>query len=182
MSQSILENTDTACSNEDLKFELVADCNADWEQGQISFVKGYIVQAEPLPKEDSDLSDDTSIDEISQKESEKDNQSDLNGSWPYKNLSEACFDFCNRQALLGDVQDCLFNVQKIFADSIKYLFAELDYFVDDEPEDIGHVVIRLVVSCDEQSAEEREELWDMWFISNINNYARSKIVLDVDRG
>ena len=156
-------------------------------QEQVDFIEDKLTQTKEFPRLATAFSKDSAIIEVFEKEPEEKNQSDLNGSWPYlnkvpDNMSEVCFDFCNIQGLSGAVEECLSKVKEFFDDSIEHLFAELDCFVDDEPEDIGHIVVRLVVSCDEQVAEEREDLWDTWFVSNINDYARSKIVLDIDRG
>lgn len=173
-------------SNEDLTFTQSSSVYSKQEEFDIpSYAsgKGYLTiksnngiqvyKFQSDPEESSDSSED--LEEIS-----------LNGSWPYlekisENITEECFDFCNSQGLVKILEQCLEKVKEIFEGKITHLLSELDFFVDDEPEDIGHVVIRLELDST-NDFENQEELWDIWFIDNVNDYARSKIILDICRG
>ena len=108
----------------------------------------------------------------------------LNGSWPSvnvpDNISGNCFDFCNSQGLLGSLNKSLQQIKELFS-NIQYLFAELEYYQDDEIEQSEHIAIHLKVSSNRVIQKAEYKRWIVWFVDNISNEHRLMIVLDIVR-
>ena len=91
--------------------------------------------------------------------------------WPVspkfpESVSKACIEFCDSHGLNDVLRMCLKQVRETFP-NIRNLCAELDYFRDDEPEDIGHAVIRLEVESDQKNALKEYDAYIDWMVENI---------------
>lgn len=95
-------------------------------------------------------------------------------------VSIDCFEFCNSYGLIDSLRRCLEQVRSIFSNK-RRVFAELDYFRDDDSKDVGHVVIDVKVSSDQELAFQEEDAWCDWFIDNINVEQRKFFALTVVR-
>lgn len=85
--------------------------------------------------------------------------------WP-TTVSEECKEFCNSRGLSYVLEKCLIKAKEIFSNIIK-LSAELDYFRDDLTEDTAHVVIRVEVNSDQQTALREYDQWICWMAINV---------------
>ena len=81
-------------------------------------------------------------------------------------VSDACIEFCDSHGLNDVLRICLKQARETFS-NIKNLCTELDYFRDDEPGDIGHIVIRLEVESDQKNALKEYEAYVDWMVENI---------------
>jgi hypothetical protein len=105
--------------------------------------------------------------------------------WPYslkfsEHVSTACAEFVESHRLNEVLERCLSKARQLFS-NIKNLYAELDYFRDDEPEDIGHVVIRVEVDSDQQTALDEYDAWVDWMIENLPNSANDFFTITIKR-
>ena len=92
--------------------------------------------------------------------------------WPLlpkfpERVSDACKEFCDSHGLNSVLRICLEQARHTFS-NIKNLYAELDYFRDNEPEDVGHVVIRLEVESDQKTALSQYDAWIDWMVANLS--------------
>lgn len=81
-------------------------------------------------------------------------------------VSDVCVEFCDSRGLNSVLRTCLEQVRETFS-NIRNLYAELDHFRDDEPEDIGHVIIRLEVESDQKTALKEYDACVDWMVGNI---------------
>ena len=81
--------------------------------------------------------------------------------------SEACERFCDSLGLRPTLANCLAKAKAFFS-NIVGLSAELDYFRDDQAEDIAHVVIRVEVKSDQQTALPEYDRFVHWMASEIS--------------
>ena len=95
-------------------------------------------------------------------------------------VSDACVEFCDYRGLNLVLIKCLKQARKIFS-NIKNLYAELDYFKDDEAQDIGHVVIRLEVGSDQGTTLDEYDAWVDWMVNSINPNDSAFLALTVKR-
>ena len=83
--------------------------------------------------------------------------------------------------LVSTLDSCLIKARNAFS-NIESLYAELSFFEKDEDvEDTAHVVIRLEVESDQATAFAEEDIWDKWFLDNVDVRERSLIIFIVDR-
>ena len=105
--------------------------------------------------------------------------------WPVspkfpESVSKACVEFCDSHGLNDALKICLEKIREIFS-KVKNLYTELDYFRDDEPGDIGHVVIRLEVESDQENALKEYDAYVDWMIENISASDSNFFTLTVRR-
>jgi hypothetical protein len=81
--------------------------------------------------------------------------------------SKECVEFCDSQGLTSILADCLSKAKELFSNRIK-LSAELDYFQDEQEEDIPHVVIRIEVNSDQQTALQQYDQLVKWMTSEVS--------------
>ncbi|MGB8226257.1 MAG: hypothetical protein WCE45_05255, partial [Sedimentisphaerales bacterium] len=65
--------------------------------------------------------------------------------------------------------------------NIKHLFAELDYFQDEDTEDQGHIVFNVEVQSSRDISKMEYNKWMDWFVKNITDNKRPFFVLDLVR-
>jgi len=105
--------------------------------------------------------------------------------WPVvpkfpERVSNVCVEFCDSYGLNPVLRTCLEHARKTFS-NIRNLYAELDYFRDDQPEDIGHVVMRVEVESDQETALKEYDAWVDWMITNITASESNFFTLTVRR-
>lgn len=95
-----------------------------------------------------------------------------------KIASAACIEFCNSHGLIPDLRNCLDRAKLAFSNR-QSLSAEYDRFDQDEYEEDGHVVIRLEVSSDQETAFKEYDAWVDWTVDNIkpNNIGRFTLTI-----
>lgn len=81
-------------------------------------------------------------------------------------VSDACIEFCDSHGLNPVLRICLEQARQTFS-NIRNLYAELDYFRDNEPEDVGHIVIRVEVKSDQETALNQYDSWVDWMVANL---------------
>lgn len=84
----------------------------------------------------------------------------------FKTVSTECLEFCDSQGLNLTLAGCLRRAKDIFT-NIEKLSAELDCFRDDESESSKHVVLRLDVSSDQQTALQDYDRMVCWMAENL---------------
>ncbi len=92
----------------------------------------------------------------------------------------ACIEFCNSHGLISFLRQYYSQINRIFPNA-KKTYAELDCFEDNESEDVGHVVMRVEVESDQETALREYDLWIDWVIENIAPYYSSFFTLTVKR-
>jgi len=95
-------------------------------------------------------------------------------------VSDACKEFCDSHGLNSVLRTCLEQARHAFS-NIRNLYAELDYFRDNEPEDVGHIVIRPEVKSDQKSALSQYDAWVDWMIANIPASETNFLTLTIKR-
>lgn len=95
-------------------------------------------------------------------------------------VSHACVEFCDSHGLNSILRMCLKKVREIFS-NITRVYAELDHFRDDEPGDIGHIVIRVEVESNQPTALAEYDKWVNWVILEIPPEQRNFFTLTVRR-
>ena len=81
-------------------------------------------------------------------------------------VSEECKEFCDSQGLSFVLAKCLNKAKELFSNIVK-LSAELDYFRDDQAENTAHVVIRVEVNSDQETALREYDQWICWMATNV---------------
>ena len=81
--------------------------------------------------------------------------------------SKECMEFCDSQGLTSTLADCLKRVKDLFSNRVE-LSAGLDYFRDDQAEDVPHVVIRVKVNSDQQTALQEYDQLVCWMAGQIS--------------
>ena len=84
----------------------------------------------------------------------------------FKTVSKECLEFCDSRGLNSILADCLKRAKDIFSNIVE-LSAELDCFRDDEGESSEHVVLRLDVSSDRQTALQDYDRMVCWMAENV---------------
>lgn len=95
-------------------------------------------------------------------------------------VTDVCTEFCDSHSLNPVVTRCLTKAREIFSD-IKSLYAELDYFRDDESEDSSRVVIRVEVDSDQGTVLNEYDKWVDWMVENISPCDSNYITITVKR-
>lgn len=80
--------------------------------------------------------------------------------------SDPCIEFCDSRGLSSVLAACLTKAKEIFSTIVK-LSAELDYFRDDQAQNTEHVVIRVEVNSDQQTALREYDRWIRWMATNV---------------
>jgi hypothetical protein len=106
-------------------------------------------------------------------------------TWPKSFLfselvSSECLEFCDSHQLNSLLEACFKKAHEVFSNITK-LFAEYDYFRDEESEDSGHIVIRVEVSSDQQTALGDYDRWVDWVVDNLTPQQRRFFTLTVKR-
>ena len=83
-----------------------------------------------------------------------------------ESVSSECLEFCDSQGLTSILADCLRKAKELFSSRIK-LSADLDYFRDDQVENTPHVVIRVEVNSDQQTAIGEYDQFVCWMATEI---------------
>ncbi|OHB60125.1 MAG: hypothetical protein A2168_07485 [Planctomycetes bacterium RBG_13_50_24] len=83
-----------------------------------------------------------------------------------ESVSKECLEFCDSQGLTSILADCLSKAKELFSSRIK-LSADLDYFRDDQEENTPHVVIRVEVKSDQQTAIGEYDQFACWMATEI---------------
>lgn len=95
-------------------------------------------------------------------------------------VNEACVEFCDSHGLNTVLRTCLEQARQTFS-NIRNLYAELDYFRDNEPEDVGHIVIRVEVKSDQETALNQYDSWVDWMVANLSVSDSSFFTLTIRR-
>ncbi|MBN2018707.1 MAG: hypothetical protein JW749_00605 [Sedimentisphaerales bacterium] len=112
-------------------------------------------------------------------------KTDSTSSWPeeYKfseQVSDSCLEFADSHGLNETLEQCFRTTRKLFS-RINSLSADLDRFRDEEPEDIGHIVIRVEVRSGQRVALREYDSWAEWMIRNLTPSECTRITLTVRR-
>lgn len=84
----------------------------------------------------------------------------------FKTVSKECLEFCYSRGLSSILANCLKRVKDIFSNIVE-LSAELDYFRDDQAEDVPHVVIRVEVNSDQETALQEYDQLVCWMAEHV---------------
>jgi len=92
--------------------------------------------------------------------------------WPVSSefegyASDECVEFCNSHGLNSILRKCREQVENVFSDIVNH-YAELSRFEDAEPDDIGHIVIRLEVKSDQATVLKQYDRWVKWIVKNLD--------------
>jgi hypothetical protein len=106
-------------------------------------------------------------------------------AWPeeYKfseTVSDECIEFADCQNLNEILERCFHAIRKFFS-KIMSLSADLDQFRDEEPEDIGHIVIRLKVASTSKTVLKEYDTWANWTIQNLKPEDCARLTLTISR-
>lgn len=92
--------------------------------------------------------------------------------------NDACIEFCNTHGLISDLRKCLNQAETIFLNR-QSLSAEYDRFDKDEYEEDGHVVIRIQVNSDQETAFKEYDAFTDWMLDNISDDNLDSFVVTV---
>jgi len=95
-------------------------------------------------------------------------------------VSDVCIEFCDSHGLNPVLRTCLEQARQTFS-NIRNLYAELDYFRDNEPEDVGHIVIRVEVKSDQETVLNQYDSWVDWIVANLSVSDSSFFTLTIRR-
>ena len=113
------------------------------------------------------------------------NKSESTSTWPeeYKfsePVSDACIEFADFHSLNEILEQC-FHAVRMFFSKITSLSADLDQFRDEEPEDIGHIVIRLKVASTSKTVLREYDMWANWTVQNLRPEDCARLTLTISR-
>jgi len=97
-----------------------------------------------------------------------------------KECDSRCVEFCNSHGLIPDLEKCMSEAKILFS-NIQSLSAEYDCFDQDEYEEDGHVVIRIEVGSDQETAFKEYDTFTNWMLDNINDDNLDSFVVTVHR-
>jgi ferritin len=95
-------------------------------------------------------------------------------------VSSSCREFADWHGLNETLEKCFHEARKVFS-NVRALCAELDQFKDQEPEDIGHIVIRVEVASDREAVLREYDLWTDWIIRNLTPEENERFTLTLRR-
>lgn len=95
-------------------------------------------------------------------------------------VEEIAKEFCKNHGLIPDLIKCLNQAEAIFTD-IQSLVAEYDCFHVDDYEEEGHIVIRVEVSSDQQTALGEYDALNNWMLENMSDDNLEYFVVTVRR-
>jgi hypothetical protein len=106
-------------------------------------------------------------------------------AWPeeYKfseRVSDACIEFADCHDLNEILERCFHAIRMLFSE-IMSLSADLDQFRDEEPEDTGHIVIKIEVKSSQRIALREYDSFVEWMIHNLTPKECARITLTVKR-
>jgi len=112
-------------------------------------------------------------------------KTDSTSSWPkeYKfseQVSDPCLEFADCHGLNETLEQCFHAVRMLFS-KIRSLSAYLDQFRDEEPEDTGHIVIKVEVESIQRIALREYDSLVEWMIHNLTPKECARITLTVKR-
>ena len=97
-----------------------------------------------------------------------------------ESASKECIEFCDSQGLTSILAECLMKAKELFSSRIK-LSADLDYFRDDQEENTPHVVIRVEVNSDQQTAIREYDQFVCWMATEIHPSDSQHFTITVKR-
>jgi hypothetical protein len=95
-------------------------------------------------------------------------------------IEEIAKEFCKTHGLIPELVKCLNQVESIFS-NIQSLVAEYDCFHVEDYEEEGHIVIRVDVRSDQDTAFREYDALNQWMIENISDGSLECFVLTVSR-
>jgi len=95
-------------------------------------------------------------------------------------VEEIAKEFCKVHGLIPDLIRCLNQAETIFS-HIQSLVAEYDCFHADDYEEEGHIVIRIEVASDQETAFDQYDTLNDWMLENISDDNLDFFVLTVRR-
>jgi len=95
-------------------------------------------------------------------------------------ISAQCKNFCESRGLSSVLAEYLTKAKEVFSNIVN-LSADIDYFMDDESADEGHIVLRVEVVSDQKTALTEYDRWVDWVISSIPVEQRGFFTLAVRR-
>jgi hypothetical protein len=102
------------------------------------------------------------------------------GERPQISVAGECKEFCESRGLVSVLQKYIDRVKEMFSNIVS-LSADVDYFMDDESSDEGHIAIRVEVTSDQKTSLAEYDKWVDWVISNIAVEQRGFFTLVVRR-
>ena len=97
-----------------------------------------------------------------------------------ESVSKECLEFCDSHGLTSILADCLSKAKELFTSRIK-ISADLDYFREDQAENNPHVVIRVEVSSDQQTAIGEYDQFVCWMATEISPSDSQHFTITVKR-
>jgi hypothetical protein len=97
-----------------------------------------------------------------------------------ESITAECKKFCESHGLSSILGEYLTKVKKVFSNIVN-LSADIDYFLDDESADEGHIVLRVEVVSDQKTALAEYDRWVDWVIRRIPVEQRDFFTLAVRR-
>jgi len=95
-------------------------------------------------------------------------------------VSPECREFADSAGINDVLETCLTKARKVFS-KVTGLYAELDQFQDDDPEDDGHVVIRVEVESDQDTALREYDRWVDWITGYLSPESSNRFTLTIKR-
>jgi hypothetical protein len=93
---------------------------------------------------------------------------------------DACIEFCNTHGLISDLRKCI-NEAKYMFSNMQRLVTEYDCYPIDEYEEEGHIVIRVEVDSDQNTAFREYDKFIGWMLNEIADDNLGFFVLTVNR-
>lgn len=105
--------------------------------------------------------------------------------WPvtaefYGIADDSCIEFCNAHGLISDLRKLINKAKEAFSKRQK-ISAEYDRFPADEFEEEGHVVLKIDVSSDQDTAFREYDEFTDWIYDNVNDDNQDFFILSVNR-
>ena len=91
-------------------------------------------------------------------------------------ITYECKNFCESQGLVEVFEQCCAQTRTIFS-NIQSIDCDIDYFEDDDSEEMPHVVIRIKVDADQEAVFIEYDKWLDWFVENVDDDKRDLITL-----
>ena len=93
---------------------------------------------------------------------------------------DTCVEFCNAHGLISDLRKCINEAKDMFSNR-QNLVAEYNCYPIDEYEEEGHIVIRVEVDSDQDTAFQEYDKFVGWMLDEIVDDNLDFFVLTVDR-
>ena len=98
-------------------------------------------------------------------------------TWEVEDIAK---EFCKTYGLIPDLIGCLNQAEIVFS-NIQSLVAEYDCFHADDYEEEGHIVIRVEISSDQETAFREYDAFNDWMLENISDDNLEYFVVAVRR-